>query len=612
MKEVSVEYIKGLFDTKEEVYGEMFRGFDSEETLYELSFGNMLNLPLEYQKQAVVLPYARDTIDTFADYIGIDNVKVTVSRRKETDKEEEQAEQLRRFGQGLVYMTNVNSPISPWRVAAKHYPLYGVTWLKDVYSADMWPDKPEIRKGEDEDAYNKRVVEWEGACEGSLPIMITAVNPKCLMFDKATTGGQWVIEFYEKPVGEMMRKYKTWKNRKNRAEKSKVIYADYWDKDYRCVLIDGEPILKGDVVKHKYGFVPYVCIDAGLGNITADGDLSKRFVGLNRHVKDVLISQSRDYSIQDIIISKGGFPSGFLVGPNAQQVQNIDLSYGTFTPLPEGVEPKEYESKMAPTEVTQHYYTSTEILDGHGMPRSLKGQSETGVRSGSDRRQLMAAGQYRLKYPEMAFKHRTANVLNNCARLLKILPGNVTVWSHTPSDEFYDVIDQKKIKEPINFHVEFPPVSEEDEYRRHDDYERMIQAGIVTRTWARKQMPNVSVKDIERQELKEKIRQSPSLAQATDQLMGVLVNTRTQQVMAAEGLLPPPASPPGGQPSGPSPQPPQGMQQGGMVTQNRQIPPQGSPQAMQNQLKQNRSQVPMSATQGRSPFAGGSVNHPQR
>jgi hypothetical protein len=261
---------------------------------------------------------------------------------------------------------------------------------------------------------------------------------------------------------------------------------------------------------------------------------------------------------------------------------------------------------MAPSEVTQHYYTTTEIIDGHAIPRSLRGQAESGVRSGSDRRQMMAAAQYRLRYSEMAFKNRTALVLNNCARLLKKIPGNVTVWSHTPSDEFYDVIHKDKIKEPINYHVTFEPISEEDEYRRHDDFERLIDKGIVTREWARKQMTNVSVPDLEKQELKESIRNSPALLQAVESLMGAMVNKAVSQVMAAEGLTPP--IPPGSEnPSAPSQ--PGANPQGGMVTQNRQVAPPRSAQAMQTQLQGLRRP---GATTMQGQGGGGSQGHAQR
>jgi len=591
------EEVLTLYNDTADDFNRLVSAFQEDDKYYELDFLANLGLPKEYENDGVVLPTARDIIDTFADYVDITNAKVSVARRKDTDKGFEESEQLRRFGAGLIYMTNVQSIVSPWRVAAKHYPLYGVAWFKTVFNGDLWPDKPSKKKGESQKAYAERLSEWEDSCEGQLPIVIQAINPQNIIFDTNTMGNDWVIECSEKKITDVLRKYKTWNNPRGLSvtPTQKVDYVDYWDKDYRCVLIDGVPVLKtkSGLAKHGYGFVPYLAIDAGLGNVTSDGDLSKRFVGINRYIKNVLISQSRDYSIRDILIKNGGFPAGVLEGPNAGLVGKLDLSYGTYTPLPEGVTLKTIEPILAPDEITAHYYASTEIIDGHAIPRSLRGQSESGVRSGSDRRQILAAAQYRLRYSEMAFKHRTAQVLNNCARLLKIIPGNVRVWSRTPADEFDDVIDKNKIHEPVNFHVDFSPVSEEDEYRRHDDYERMIQSGLVTREWARKQMPNVSVKDLERQELRERIRNSPAFAQFTDEMVGVMLRAAGASVMAAEGLPPGPPSPAGAPAAPPA----------GMVPPNRAVPNFGSAAALQQGMKQNRSQVPMNPTQGQ--FGGG-------
>jgi len=77
-------------------------------------------------------------------------------------------------------------------------------------------------------------------------------------------------------------------------------------------------------------------------------------------------------------------------------------------------------------------------------------------------------------------------------RVLKnVVPGEFNVWARTPSDEFDIEFTKDDIVEPFNCYVEFAPVSEEDEYRRHDDLERLTAAGIVTRKWSREQMSNV-------------------------------------------------------------------------------------------------------------------------
>ena len=61
-------------------------------------------------------------------------------------------------------------------------------------------------------------------------------------------------------------------------------------------------------MKHNYGFLPYVEIDSGLGNQSIDGDVEMRWVGLLRYMSGILKSQSRNYSISDIMNMKGPWP----------------------------------------------------------------------------------------------------------------------------------------------------------------------------------------------------------------------------------------------------------------------------------------------------------------
>jgi len=94
---ITPEKLVNLYNTRATEYGNMYAAFDIDEKLYELAFLGDLALPKEFKDMGVVLPTARNTVDTFADYIGIDNVRVNVSRRKESKEANEQAEELRRF-----------------------------------------------------------------------------------------------------------------------------------------------------------------------------------------------------------------------------------------------------------------------------------------------------------------------------------------------------------------------------------------------------------------------------------------------------------------------------------------------------------------------------------
>ena len=163
------------------------------------------------------------------------------------------------------------------------------------------------------------------------------------------------------------------------------------------------------------------------------------------------------------------------------------------------------------------------------------------------------------------------------------------------------------MKEPFTCYVEFAPISEEDEYRRHDDLNRQIQTGLLTKKAARRQLSNVDPEALEREEEEEKIRNSPALNQALDMYIGTKIAAAIAQRQAAEGPVAPvaPPMPPAGMPpTGQPPMPPTGMPPAGQPVPGRMTPPitqAATPvQTQQTQLRQLRSPIPISPTQGQT------------
>jgi hypothetical protein len=161
-------------------------------------------------------------------------------------------------------------------------------------------------------------------------------------------------------------------------------------------------------------------------------------------------------------------------------------------------------------------------------------------------------------------------------------------------------------------YVEFAPISEEDEYRRHDDLERLVQSGIVTRKWARSKMSNVDPLDMEQQEQVQKILDDPAFHQivvqyATAKALEAL--TARNEVESKDN--PPPAPTFAEDGTAPTTQPGQPTQPGTgsapreMIPGVPNVPQPGSAQAIQGELKGMRSTVPMFPGQGRGINAGG-------
>lgn len=572
----SFEEIKDeLLPKCEKIYGSLWEKFEEDQRFYELNFKGNLNIPTEFASEGVVLPTARDFVDTFVDYIDIANARVYVPRKKATKEAIEEAEMMEKCYLGLIYTTNVESDISPWRVAAKHYALHGLAVLKTVWDADRWPDKPARKDGESDKAYEGRLEEWQGYTQETLPIVIQAINPRCIMPDPSYGGRMFVIEKHKKIVMDVSKRWPHWGNPKGRNVDEEVDYISYWDDTYRCDFIDGEPVLKGGVAKHSYGFIPYVFIDSGLGNVSYDAKPEQRYVGILRYIPDLLISESRDYSIDDIVLAKEAWPWYTLEGDNAEQVTEIKHTFGTTTTLPPGTKVVQQTPAIPPEALRAHLDRTSYYLSAHAAPNVLRGLPEPNVRSGAHERYRVGQAAARYRYSGEAFKHGTAKALINCVKLIKnVVPGNVWVWARTPRGEFDLEIKKDKMREPFNCHVEFAPISSEDEYRRQDSLRVLVDSGIIDKEFARTQMPNVDPLAMGRRERKEMLRQSPSYLQIIDQLMAA----KAQEAVGALG---------GGIPAGAPPV--TGVPQqtpGGMVSPIPQRAPPGSAEEAQNRLRQ--------------------------
>lgn len=607
----TVEEIKALYQRCEIIYSPLRSQFEDDEKFYELDFKDDLLMPVEFANEGIVLPTCRDMVDACVDHTDVTNARIFVNRKGTSAVSEEEAEMLRKFYLGLIHRTNVEASISPWRISGKHYWMHGLAVLKTVWDADRWVDKPTRNKSESEDAYAARIDEWRSEHTQSLPIVIQAVNPHNMMPDPYEGGGLFVFETQEKLVMDVSRRYPKWSNPQTKSADKTVSVVSFWTPQYRCELYDGEPVLpvQGGVATHSYGFIPYVFIDTGLGNMDYKADPKARYVGILRYIRDLVVSESRNYSITDVVLKRTAYPWGTIEGKGAETITKIDQSFGSFTPLPEGVKIVPQSPQVPPQALQQHLAITSSYITAHAAPNSIRGMGETGVRSGVDRRQLIAEASTRYQYSNEAFRNGTAKVLANCARLLKnVIPGDVRVWARTPNDEFDIEIKKDKLKEPFTCYVEFAPVSEEDEYRRHDDLERLVASGIVTRRWARTQMSNVNPADLELQEEVDRLKADPAVQQIISQYIAGKMTEAVVKRSAAESAKSPPPPVPEAAPEAPPAMMPMEPPPMGAPRQMQppipNVPQPGTAQALQNELRGRRSTVPIFPNQG----AGGGGN----
>ena len=538
--------ILAQFEFCKKYYSKLQNDFiEKDENFYNLAFKDKLNIPAEFQKDIVILPTARDVVDTGVNHTNINNARVFTNKKGTSEVSKESAEMLRKLGLGIIHGINVESRIAPAHVGAKHYWKHGLAVFKTIWDADGWVDKPEQKERESDGDYAKRIDEWRAGQHLSLPIVIKAINPYHIMPDPYTGGDYYVIEWYKRKLYDVKRIWPHFEDKKGREPDAMIETFSFWTDKYRAEFvvtspegesITGEPMLRlpGGVVAHKYGFNPYTLIENGLGSTDTDNAPEKRYVGLLRYMNDLLVSESMNYTLNNILMARETMKGGWITGADAGSLGEIKQEYGKYWPVGDkDVQFHDWESKIPPEASYRQLATTHDYISGHAAPRSARGLSEVGVRSGADRRLIIAEASAIYQYATPAFQNGWAQILSKCAMLVKnVIPGDFEIWTKTPTDEFDVVVKKDLIREPFNYYVEFAPISEEDEYRRQDSLLKMWNSGngIATQEWAWNQMSNVDPERMRRQQEKENLRRMPSYNQIKDQTMAMLYQQALQQV----------------------------------------------------------------------------------
>ena len=581
------EEILKQFEFCKKYYSKLRTAFETDEQFYNLDFKNRLHIPKNFKKDIVILPTARDVVDTGINHTNIFNARVFTNRKGTSEISKKSAEMLRKLGAGIIHGINVEARIAPAHVGAKHYWKHGLAVFKTIWDADRWVDKPGKKEGESEDGYAKRLDEWRAGQHLSLPIVIKAINPYHIMPDPYTGGDYYVIEWYKRKLYDVKR---IWPDFEDSREPDTMIETfSFWTDKYRAEFVitsdEGESIagksmlrLPGGIVEHKYGFNPYTLIESGLGDEDTENKPENRYVGLLRYMNDLLVSESANYTLHNILMMQETLGGGYITGADAGTIAEVKKEYGKYAVFGEkDIEFHEWENKLPPEASSRHLAVTHDYISAHAAPRSARGLSETGVRSGADRRLIIAEASAIYQYATPAFQNGWAQILSKCAMLVKnVIPGDFDIWTKTPTDEFDIVVKKNLIREPFNYYVEFATISEEDEYRRQDSLLKMWNGGqgITTQEWTWNQMSNVDPERMRKQQEKENLRRMPSYNQIKDQTLAMLYQQALQQ-FGLQGEVVPGVQQGQGQPQGQRP----------MTTNIPNRAPLGSAQDLDNQLR---------------------------
>ncbi len=493
-----------------------------DEKYHDLDFTDQLSLPSKFASQGVILPTAREVVETAVDHIAPNNRRVEVPRRAGNQAAAKQAKLLRRFYAALLFYLEQGAPVSPFREILKHLTVWGISVAKFSYDERKWMDKP---------APGMDLEEWRNFQATNMPFNLQILHPSEVLFDPWHDPSEWVLQVSKKYVGDLISTYPDWGNPRNHKRIAKVDVIEFWSTSHRAVLINkNEWGLKGGVVENKATIHPYIIGSSGLGIDGSEHTPDKRFVGILRYLRGILQSESRNYSIADIVMKSGAWPVRVLVGDRASEVGPLNLEYGTLQPMPEGVTVENLSPELPPGMVMEHLSIANNIISAAAAPRVVRGGSNPGTRAGFQ--QQLAIGEARLRYAPLAeaSERMLTQICVKAGILMEtVVPGPISLGPGS-THEVFSNISGKDFKGHHALRIKVNVLAPEDEIRKQQGVIQLVAAGLMSPEMAIETLfPAVDPDSELGRILASRILFSP-------QLMGLVGTAVTEQVAEAAGL----------------------------------------------------------------------------
>jgi len=516
--------VKELVKEMNSFYGRLNSQMKEDEKYHDGEIAHLLSLPSKYEHQAVVLPTAREVVETAVDHISPSSRRIDVPRRAATKSAADQAKLLRRFYSAVLTFLEAGPPVSPFREMTKHLSVWGISTVKFVYDERKWMDKPPPGNQE-------ALEDWRNFQATQMPFTLQVLHPSEVLFDPWHDPSEWVIQASKKYVFDLKSTYPNWGNPRNLKNTTKVDLFEFWSTEQRSVLIGHtEPGLEEEVIENTWGTHPFIIGSSGLGIDGSDHSPEKRFVGLLRYIRDVLRSESRNYSIQDIVMKAGAWPTRVAEGERASEMGTIAIEYGTVHALPDGVTIKELTPALPPQMVFQAIGLANNIISAAAAPRVVRGGQNPGTRAGFQ--QQLAIGEARLRYAPLAEaveRMMTQICIKAGIYMEKVVPGSVSLGPGAAQEEFRSV-SGRDFRGHHSLKVKVNVLAPEDEIRKQQGAINLVAAGLQSPQAAIETLfPSVDANSELGRILSSRILFSP-------ELMALVSGAVTEKVAEAAGL----------------------------------------------------------------------------
>jgi len=264
----------------------------------------------------------------------------------------------------------------------------------------------------------------------SLPIIPSAPDPMIIYPDPHEYRGipRQVIKSCRMSVGQVRQMFPDFSNPKRRklSDREGVDYWAWWDKDWRYIEADEEPLLSQGIQENYFGFVPFVHCYSSFGKRSPAGKPEDKAVGRIRRVRPRLIEECEVESRLDSIIGLYANPILILkpTSPEAEPPEEgaVELTPGRVVTLGWGWD---YEIRSADSTLIQPLvFHLSQIRSALGLetPPVSMGMPSTSRATG--RQEDIYVEQYGRKYRKLIqnVERMWATALGMGLRILENVP----------------------------------------------------------------------------------------------------------------------------------------------------------------------------------------------
>ena len=464
--------VNDLLKAKKQYFAAFHKQCREEEDFYFLR--RNVPVPTNVNMDPVKPATAHSIVNIATDHVDITNPEVFVPEPSPRSKD--RSERIQKFLQGAW----MHIPDLVKRTCVQQSFIYGISFLKNMWDTDKWPDAPQSHEFPDDADFRKALQDYMKVRNISFPMAVINVNPLNMVWDDSRAAMKWVIEFYDLPVKLLEGLYPEWKPLKGPGQM--VSFVEYWDDTWHGRMIDNEWVW--GPFKHGYGFMPYTPDIPGASLNWDVGTPEMRYQGILKPIHNLLEAEARLVTQYESILRQYAWKTLDFKGSRItadNTAQEYELAPGTKNIIPQGVEVVPSPTVTPPQELLQQLSIIQTMIEEATFPNVVRGLRPSGISSGFGVSVLSGMG--RMVFGRYAGSmSRTMEQVN--VKFLKLVEnkalGKVTVRARSVIKQFDQTIGPDDIRGFYENSVTLKAESPEEREREAILAERLFGSGLIS------------------------------------------------------------------------------------------------------------------------------------